>query len=317
MINLRVEEFYLEQKERLVLELITGQEGLQRKITVSDINRPGLALAGYLDYFAYERIQVLGRTELSFLQGLGTEKIREIFRSLMQWEVCCFIITQGLPAPAQLLEAIAGKRIAVFCSQMPTTKLIADLTIYLEDKLAPETSLHGTLVDVYGIGVLILGKSGIGKSECALDLVERGHRLVADDLVDIKRTAERILMGSGPELIRHHMEIRGLGIINIKNLFGIGAIRDRKRVELVINIEEWDDNKEYDRLGLDEMTHAILDVELPRIVIPVRPGRNLSIIIEVAAMNQRLKKSGYHTAREFNKTLISWLQNEEQQRAAQ
>jgi HPr kinase/phosphorylase len=311
MINLRLEELYLEQKDKLTLELVAGENGLQHKITVPDINRPGLALAGYFDYFAYERIQVLGRTELSFLQGLGTDRVREVFQKLLQWDVCCFIITQGLEPPRELMEASVDKDVAIFTSLMPTTKLIADLTIYLEDKLAPETSLHGTLVDVYGIGALILGKSGIGKSECALDLVERGHRLVADDLVDIKRTAERILMGSGPELIRHHMEIRGLGIINIKNLFGIGAIRDRKRIELVINIEEWDENKEYDRLGLDELVYNILDVELPRIIIPVRPGRNLSIIIEVAAMNQRLKKSGYHTAREFNKTLISWLQNGE------
>jgi HPr kinase/phosphorylase len=311
MINLLVEEFYLEQKEKMSLELVAGQEGLRSKITVPDINRPGLALAGYFDYFAYERIQVLGRTELSFLQGIEREHVRTIFRKLLEWDVCCFIITQGLEPPEELMLAVQGRPVSVFKSTLPTTKLIAELTIYLEDKLAPETSMHGTLVDVYGVGVLILGKSGIGKSECALDLVERGHRLVADDLVDIKRTAERILMGSGPELIRHHMEIRGLGIINIKNLFGIGAIRDRKRIELVATIEEWDDKKEYDRLGLDELTYAILEVELPRIIIPVRPGRNLSIIIEVAAMNQRLKKSGHHTAREFNKTLISGMQTDE------
>lgn len=310
MINLLVEEFYFEEKQKLSLELVTGQEGLTRKITVPDINRPGLALAGYFDYFAFERIQVLGRTELSFLKGLGKEKAQDIFYHLLKWDVCCFIITQGMEPPEELLIAVESRNVPIFKSLMPTTKLIADLTIYLEDKLAPETSMHGTLVDVYGIGALILGKSGIGKSECALDLVERGHRLVADDLVDIKRTAERILMGSGPELIRHHMEIRGLGIINIKNLFGIGAIRDFKRVELVITIEDWDETKEYDRLGLDELTYSILDIELPRITIPVRPGRNLSIIIEVAAMNQRLKKSGYHTAKEFNKTLISWMQKD-------
>ncbi|MCK5219459.1 HPr kinase/phosphorylase, partial [bacterium] len=291
MINLLLEEFYLEQKKKLSLDLVAGQEGLSNRITVPDINRPGLALAGYYDYFAFERIQVLGRTEISFLQGLRKEEVRQVFRKLLEWEVCCFIITQGYEPPRELLRAIEGKQVPVFKSQMATTKLIAELTIYLEDQLAPETSMHGTLVDVYGVGVLILGKSGIGKSECALDLVERGHRLVADDLVDIRRSAERILMGSGPELIRHHMEIRGLGIINIKNLFGIGAIRDRKRVELVTTIEEWDENKEYDRLGLDELTYGILDIELPRIIIPVRPGRNLSIIIEVAAMNQRLKKS--------------------------
>jgi HPr kinase/phosphorylase len=311
MINLLVEEFYLEQKEKMFLELVAGQEGLRSKITVPDINRPGLALAGYFDYFAYERIQVLGRTELSFLQGIEREHVRTIFRKLLEWDVCCFIITQGLEPPEELLLAVQGRPVSVFKSTLPTTKLIAELTIFLEDKLAPETSMHGTLVDVFGVGVLILGKSGIGKSESALDLVERGHRLVADDLVDIKRTAERILMGSGPELIRHHMEIRGLGIINIKNLFGIGAIRDRKRIELVATIEEWDDKKEYDRLGLDELTYTILEVDLPRIIIPVRPGRNLSIIIEVAAMNQRLKKSGHHTAREFNKTLISWMQTDE------
>ncbi len=316
MINLLLEEFYLEQKEKLSLELVTGQEGLSNRITVADINRPGLALAGYYDYFAFERIQVLGRTEISFLQGLGKEKVQQVFRKLLEWDVCCFIITQGYEPPVELLRAMEGKHVPLFKSNLATTKLIAELTIYLEDQLAPETSMHGTLVDVYGVGVLILGKSGIGKSECALDLVERGHRLVADDLVDIRRSADRILMGSGPELIRHHMEIRGLGIINIKNLFGIGAIRDRKRVELVTTIEEWDENKEYDRLGLDELTYSILDIELPRIIIPVRPGRNLSIIIEVAAMNQRLKKSGYHTAREFNKTLITWMQNGEKKNTA-
>ncbi len=316
MINLLLEEFYLEQKEKLSLELVTGQEGLSNRITVADINRPGLALAGYYDYFAFERVQVLGRTEISFLQGLGKEKVQQVFRKLLEWDVCCFIITQGYEPPVELLRAMEGKHVPLFKSNLATTKLIAELTIYLEDQLAPETSMHGTLVDVYGVGVLILGKSGIGKSECALDLVERGHRLVADDLVDIRRSADRILMGSGPELIRHHMEIRGLGIINIKNLFGIGAIRDRKRVELVTTIEEWDENKEYDRLGLDELTYSILDIELPRIIIPVRPGRNLSIIIEVAAMNQRLKKSGYHTAREFNKTLITWMQNGEKKNTA-
>jgi HPr kinase/phosphorylase len=311
MINLLLEEMYLSQKNKLALELVAGREGLNRKITVPDINRPGLALAGYFDYFAFERIQVLGRTELSYLQGLKRDQAHDIFRRLMEWDVCCFIITQGLEPPEELLLALESKKIPVFRSLLSTTKLIAELTIYLEDQLAPETSVHGTLVDVFGTGVLILGKSGIGKSECALDLVERGHRLVADDLVDIKRTAERILMGSGPELIRHHMEIRGLGIINIKNLFGIGAIRDAKRVELVTTLETWDENKEYDRLGLDDLTYTILDIELPRIIIPVRPGRNLSIIIEVAAMNQRLKKSGSHTAREFNRTLVNWMQQEE------
>jgi len=312
MSDLKIEEFYLEQKEKLCLELVAGQIGFNRKIIVPDINRPGLALAGFFDYFAFERIQVLGRTEISYLRGLSTDKVNAIFKKLLEWDVCCFIITQSLEPPEELLKAAAGKKIPILKSSLPTTKLMADLTIYLEDKFAPEISLHGTLIDVYGIGVLILGKSGIGKSECALDLVERGHRLVADDLVDIRRTADRILMGSGPELIRHHMEIRGLGIINIKNLFGIGAIRDSKRIELIASIEEWDENKKYDRLGLDELKYTILDINLPRIIIPVKPGRNLSIIIEVATLNQRLKKSGHNTAKEFNKTLISWMHNQKE-----
>jgi HPr kinase/phosphorylase len=304
MPELTVAEFYEERKTVLKLSLLAGRTGLpKRRITVPDIYRPGLALTGYFNYFAHERIQIFGKTELSYLDSLPAKRREEILKKIFSYPLCCIIVAQGLK-PSPLLEKWSRRRaVPLLSSQLATTRLVADLTVYLEDKLAPHLVMHGTLVEVYGLGVLILGKSGIGKSECALELLKRGHGLVADDLCHLKRSAEQVVTGWGDELLCHHMEIRGLGIIDIKELFGVGAVRKEVQVEMVLSLEEWMEGKEYDRTGLDETTYTILDVPLPYLLLPVRPGRSLSNIIEVAAMNQRLKKSGQHPARLFDQRM--------------
>jgi HPr kinase/phosphorylase len=271
----------------------------ERYIVSVDINRMGMALTGFLKWFAYERLQVFGKTEMHYLATLKPAQRNKIFKTLLAYRIPAIVVTHKIKSPQELITEAKAQKIPVFATPTPTTKFVSELSVFLEEEFAPETTLHGTLLDVYGVGILVLGTSGIGKSECALDLVERGHRLVADDLVYIKRLANRILMGSRSEIIKHHMEIRGLGIINIESLFGVGAIRDKKRIELVVRLEEWDAKKEYDRLGLTPSTLKIFDVEIPTFVIPVRPGRNLAVIIEVAAMNHRLMKLGYFTAQEF------------------
>jgi HPr kinase/phosphorylase len=308
MTGITIEEILNDPNSNLELEFIGGEEGLKKKIVATDINRPGLALAGYLKYFEYKRVQVLGKTEMSYIEGLSPKKKRALFKKLFSYKILAIIVTWSQEIPDDLIKLATKNNITVLRTSLPTTKLTTRLTIYLEDKLAPSTSIHGGFLDVYGVGVLILGKSGAGKSECALELVERGHRLIADDIVDIKRTASNTLIGSGAELIKHHMEIRGLGIINIKNLFGIGAIELSREVELVANLEEWSSTKEYDRLGLEEPTISILGIKIPQVIIPVRPGRNIAVIIEVAAMNHRLKEMGYHSAEEFNRELLNWIQ---------
>jgi HPr kinase/phosphorylase len=308
MAGLTVGEFYREKKEALKLVLLQGEKGLARnRITVPDIYRPGLALAGYFNYFAFERVQVMGRTELSFLNSLSPTRREQILRKFFSYRVCCLLITQGIQPPALLAHWAQRKGVPVFSTPLATTRLVSDITIYLEDKLAPHSSMHGTLVEVYGLGALILGKSGIGKSECALELIKRGHRLVADDLIHVKRSADQVLVGWGDLLIRHHMEVRGLGIIDVKELFGVGSVRDEIQVEMVISLEEWMEGKEYERTGLDEQNYPILDLPLPHLVLPVRPGRSLAVIIEVAAMNQRLKKSGVNSAALFNRRLLDQM----------
>lgn len=306
-----VEVFYQEAKERLRLTPLSGEKDMaQRSITGVDINRMGMALTGYLKWYPYERVQILGKTECGYLETLSPPKRRAALARVVTPKLPCVIVTHRMKAPRELLELAAKARVPVFGSPIPTTRLISEISVYLEEKFAPETTVHGTLLDVYGVGVLLLGQSGIGKSECALDLVERGHRLVADDLVYIKRMGNRILMGSRSEIIKHHMEIRGLGIINIESLFGVGAIRDKKRIELVVRLEEWDPKKEYDRLGLTPEKYRIFEEEVPMCVIPVRPGRNLAVIIEVASMNHRQMKLGYFTAQEFADRVNRLIQDE-------
>lgn len=289
------------------LEIVAGEDGLNRLITVDDLYRPGLEMAGYFQYHPTERIQILGRTEISFVNTLTSEERRERMRKICLDETPCIIISRGLEAPEDLIEFSNEHQVPVLRSNIATTILSSRITGFLEQKLAPTATIHGVLVDVYGVGMLITGGSGIGKSETALELVKRGHRLVADDAVEILQTSDGILTGTAPELIRHLLEIRGLGIINVMTLFGAGAVRTQKRIGLVIRLENWQPDKQYDRLGLDEETTKIIETNIPLVTIPVRPGRNLAVIIEVAAMNFRLKRMGYNAALQFTNKLTETI----------
>jgi HPr kinase/phosphorylase len=287
----------------LALESLTGSRGLDRVITEARIQKPGLALTGFTYHLHADRVQILGETEITYLRSLAPDLRREAVRNVCIEGLSCFVVTKHLDVPDELLEEVAAHNIPLLRSRLASVTFIEKVTSFLEDRLAERTSLHGVLIDVLGIGILLLGKSGIGKSECALDLVVRGYRLVADDIVEVRKKPPATLIGSGLELIKHHMEIRGLGIINIKDLFGIAAIRETKKLELVIELVEWQSDEEYDRLGFDDMTHKVLGVEIPLIRIPVRPGRNLTTIIEVAARNQLLKMMGHNSALEFQRRL--------------
>jgi len=289
------------------LELVCGENGLKRSITTADLHRPGLEMAGYFAFYPKERVQILGRTELSFLESLPPEDRRDRMRRLCAEETPCICVCRGLDVPAELVESASEADLPVLRSAMATTIFISRVTGFLEDRLAPTTTIHGVLVDVYGIGILIVGSSGIGKSETALELVKRGHRLVADDAVEIRQTAGSELIGTAPDLIKYLLEIRGVGIINVMTLFGAGAVRNAKKIAMVVRLENWQEDKEYDRLGLDEETVRILDVELPVVTVPVRPGRNLAVIVEVAAMNYRLKRMGYNAALQFTNRLTESL----------
>lgn len=289
------------------LEVLSGEDGLKRLITVDDLYRPGLEMAGYFHYHPIERIQILGRTEISFISMLPSEERRERMRKICLEETPCILISRGLEAPEELIEFSNETQIPVLRSNIATTILSSRITDFLENKLAPTATIHGVLVDVYGIGMLITGGSGIGKSETALELVKRGHRLIADDAVEIRQTSDGKLTGTAPELIRHLLEIRGLGIINVMTLFGAGAVRTQKRIGLVIRLENWQQDKQYDRLGLDEEKTQIIETNVPLVTIPVRPGRNLAVIIEVAAMNFRLKRMGYNAALQFTNKLTETI----------
>ncbi|GAA0472486.1 HPr(Ser) kinase/phosphatase [Alkalibacillus silvisoli] len=291
--------------DRFELELVGGEDGVHREIVTSDISRPGMEMAGYFTHYPKERLQLMGRTELSFLYDLTEPEVRDRMENLCTDVTPGIVITRAMEVPKALIEAADEAGVPVMRSPYKTTRVISRLTNFLETKFAPTTAVHGVLVDIYGVGVLITGKSGIGKSETALELVKRGHRLVADDNVEIRQEDYDTLIGNPPNLIEHLLEIRGLGIINVMTLFGAGAVRNFKRISLVAHLELWDAEKQYDRLGLDEETMKIMDVHLPKATIPVRPGRNLSVIIEVAAMNFRLKRMGVNTAEEFSQRLNS------------
>lgn len=292
---------------RTDLHLLAVEEnaGLDNAIKVTDINRPGLALTGYFDQFSAERVQILGKTELSYIAGQSEEHMREIYARMTSNYIPCFILCRGLTAPPDLLKICAEKHIPIITSSIRTSDVAAIVSDFLREELAPEISFHGDLVDVGGIGVLILGKSGIGKSECALDLVSRGHRLVADDIVHVKRKLGNILVGRSSERLRNHIEIQGIGILNVSLLYGIHATRLQKRIELIVRIEVLDKRRDYERTGLNDEFMNILGVEIPFILIPAIPGKNISHIIEVAALNHLLKLTGYNAAKEFNRTLIS------------
>jgi HPr kinase/phosphorylase len=295
--------------ERFHLELVSGEEGINRPITTSDISRPGIEIAGYFEYYPAERIQLLGKTELSFFEELPKNERISRMERLCTDITPAIIVTRDLEVPVELIEASERESVPVLKANMKTTRFSSRLTNFLESKLAPTTAVHGVLVDIYGIGVLITGKSGVGKSETALELVKRGHRLVADDCVEIRQEDQDTLVGASPDLIEHLLEIRGLGIINVMTLFGAGAVRSNKRITLVINLEIWDAAKQYDRLGLDDEKMKIIDTEITKITVPVRPGRNLAVIIEVAAMNYRLKRMGVNAAQQFTERLSDVIED--------
>ena len=298
--------------DRFDLKLLVGEGGLTKPIKNADISRPGLEMSGYFSHYASDRIQLLGTTELSFFNLLPDEERKGRMRKLCQPETPAIIVTRGLEPPDELLAAAKELDTPLVSSDVPTTQLMSRLTTFLEHELARSTSLHGVLVDIYGIGVLITGDSGIGKSETALELVKRGHRLVADDNVEIREITKDELVGRPPELIKHLLEIRGLGIINVMTLFGAGSVLTEKRIRLNINLENWDKDKLYDRVGLHEETLRILDTEITKKTIPVRPGRNLAVIIEVAAMNYRLNIMGINTAEDFNERLNAEIKRNSQ-----
>ncbi|WP_172372956.1 HPr(Ser) kinase/phosphatase [Sporosarcina jiandibaonis] len=292
-------------QERLDLDICAGDEGLHRKIYKSDISRPGLEMAGFFNFYPADRVQLLGKTELAFFSKLNPEERVDRMEKLCTSITPAIVVAHGVEVPEELLVAANNAQIPVFNTSTATTRFSGMLTNYLEGKLAPMTTMHGVLVDVYGIGVLITGKSGVGKSETALELVKRGHRLVADDLVEIREVSQNVLIGNSPPLIEHMLEIRGVGIIDIMTLFGASAVKSDKRILIVINLELWETGKMYERLGLDEEKMKIMNTELTKLTVPVRPGRNLSVIIEVAAMDYRMKLLGVNAAQNFSDKLTN------------
>lgn len=305
-----VGEFYNSLKDKLKLHLVAGEGGLDRKITVAEINRPGLALAGYFKYFAFKRVQVIGKVEITYLETLSAEERRRRIKKLLEENIPCCIIARNYAPPKELVEESNKFSIPLFRSPLITMVLLNKATIFLADYFAPTTSITGDLIEIYGVGALLRGESGVGKSECGLSLIKRGHRLIADDIVKVKIRGGDTLVGFGSPLTRHHMEIRGLGIINVQTLFGAGCIREDKRIDIVISMEEWDPNKEYERLGLEEQTFNILGINIPYVVIPVRPGRDVALLVEVACINQRLKWLGYHSAKDLNERLIGIMKSQ-------
>jgi len=293
-----------DKDHRLNLTLKAGRKGLQRQIAHPQAQKMGLALTGFTQFISPERLQIVGKAELAYLHTLSLESQKEVIKKICGLGVACVVVTRNLEVPKLLVDEADEQGIPVFQTDLSSTEFIDRVNKFLEVKLAATTSIHGVLMDVFGVGVLILGKSGIGKSECALDLILRGHRLVADDMVFMQKRSASFILGSGFDIIQHHMEIRGLGIINIRSLFGVEAIRERKKIELVVELLEWNADEDYDRLGFEEEKYPILEVDLPRLKIPVTPGRNLSTIIEVAARNHLLKMMGYDSALEFEKRLI-------------
>jgi HPr kinase/phosphorylase len=276
-------------------------------IRTTDLNRPGMQFCGFYEYFAYERPQVIGKVEMTYLESMEPDARRKMLKTYFSYNLPCVVICRGMIPPPELIEEAALRDIVVHQTNMVTTKFTFSAINFLNRRLAPRITRHGVLVDVYGVGVLLTGESGVGKSEAALELVKRGHQLVADDVVDICRVSDDRLTGEAPEMVRHFMEIRGIGIIDIRAMYGVGSVIVNKTIDLVMHMEQWNENKEYDRLGLTEETITILGVKVPHQIMPVRPGRNLAIIIEVAARNLSLKRLGYSAAHELDRRLTDMI----------
>jgi HPr kinase/phosphorylase len=294
---------YESNKNRLRLKAINGEVGFAKEIRDKNIHRPGLALAGYVELFTFDRVQVFGNTEVRYLKHLPMAERVKAFNTIFQFDLPCIIVTNENEIDEELITIATEHKVSIFQTPFETTKLVYFLSDFLDDQFAPQTVVHGSFIDVYGIGVLLTGRSGIGKSEVALDLIERGHRLVSDDIVMITRKGEGILMGAGSDVAKHFMEIRGLGLIDVRAVFGIRSIRFQKRVEIVVELQEWREDVEYTRTGLDHESINILGVDLTHIKLPIFPGKNITVIVEVIALDYLLKHYGYDAAKEFSKRL--------------
>lgn len=293
----------------LDLEIVYMPDNIEYGVHYQDIHRPGLQFAGYFEHFTYDRIQIVGKTEYTYFSHIDRETRRAVLDKFFSYEIPALIVSRGLEVKPDVIEMAKKYNRVVLATKRNTTRLINRLSSYLDSKLSPTTSVHGVLVDVYGVGVLIRGESSVGKSETALELVQRGHRLVADDAVEITKIDENILIGQSPEVLRHFMEIRGIGIIDVRSMYGVGAVKDSKVIDIIIRLENWNDNTYYDRLGLDKEYEEILGIDIEKLVVPVKPGRNTAMILEVAAMNFRQKRMGYDAAQEFTKKLTNLIDN--------
>ena len=290
--------------EEFHLEVLRGAEGFENvAICTEDVNRPGLQLVGFFDYFDPKRLQVIGRVETTYLAGMSAEQRRTSFERLLSQDIPALVISRGIEPYPECMEMAEKYDRTVLRSKETTSALMSAIIGSMRVYLAPRITRHGVLVEVYGEGVLLLGESGVGKSETAIELVKRGHRLIADDAVEIKRLSTKRLVGTAPELIRHYIELRGIGVVDVRRIFGMSAIKEESDIDMVINLEQWKDGAMYDRLGLENLYTTILDVQVPSLTVPVKPGRNLAVIIEVAAMNNRHKKMGYNAAMEFTKQI--------------
>ena len=289
--------------QALSLEVLSPSSKTEWAIGTAELNRPGLQFVGYYTHFPHDWPQVVGLTEMSYLESLSDTVRRERLNAFLAYAMPCVIICRGMTPPAEMTELAAAHDVALLRTNAVTTRFVATAMNYLNRCLAPRATLHGVLVDVYGMGVLITGESGVGKSEAALELVRRGHQLVADDVVDVGRSTENRLIGEAPEMVRNFMEIRGIGIIDIKAMYGISAVLSSRSIDMVIHLEAWKEKKEYDRLGLTEDFTTIMDVRVPQLVVPVRPGRNVAVVIEVAARNFSLKQTGYSAAQELDRRM--------------
>lgn len=307
---LTVSDLFATKRESLELEVLTPEVPLDGVISNPDVSSPGLALSGFTQRFVAGRPQVLGETEMTYLATLGAVELRLRLATLLSFEIPVLFVTKGLAVPSVLTELATEAQVPVIRSRVTTKDFFFRIKPFLESALAPTTHLHGSLADVYGVGLLFIGKSGVGKSECVLDLVERGHRLVADDLVLASRRGSDVLIGRGHPLQRHHMEIRGVGIIDIQKLFGVRAIRQQKRIEVIVQLEHWDETHNYTRTGLDQETTEVLGVELPQVTVPLNPGKNITVISEVVAMNHLLRFSGVDSAKAFDQHLRSYLEQD-------
>ena len=300
-----------ENTERLGLELIAGKNGLENVLISPEINRPGLALAGFVDLFTFNRVQLIGNTEFLYLSRLSGEKQIESFEIICQFNLPCIIFTNGIRPSQEVVQICDKNNIPLLLSSLTTTLFVHLFSYYLEDIFAPSTTLHGTLVDVYGMGLLFTGRAGIGKSEVTLDLVERGHRLVADDIIHVIRKSRGIIVGTANDLTRSLIEIRGVGIVDVRKMFGIRAIRKFKHIEIEIQLIDWDSSRPMDRTGLDEKLSTILDVDIPRVEVPIYPGKYIAVIVESIALNHFLKTQCYNAAQELAKRQLEQIKEKE------